>query len=432
MLKFYVTFFSCNIQYKIYDWCVVLYFKHNELVEKYNVSLKTIHNWIDSAKRNKLDLELLENGRIYIANTTGNIAALERLVEKGKKYRNTLHHKTATPNPEFYELYSRKQILDIISNLDIHGEIPRQYNYFDGGATNWEKFADRMWAEKTPNLLKSTVELLRANFSAIDLLVQGHDHINVIDIGPGNAMPVRELLTHLLDNGKLHRYIALDISETMLEIAERNIKSWFGDKVKFEGYVRDITYERFDDIIVDDMLDNNADKTINLALLLGATPMNFPAPYDILKVIYSSMGHDDLLIYTDKPDTEAERHYFNFNPEPGVINSLSPNHRLMFDLLNIDESLYDVEMSFNEQKRLRYIRVKLRVALTIKFQFKDSERNVNLDKGDTILLWRVWHQTALEIISEFEKTGFMLLQSSLTKDRQFMLTISGVDAKLSA
>lgn len=411
----------------------VLYFKHNDLVEKYNVSLKTIHNWIDSAKRNKLDLELFEkNGRMYIANTTGNAAALERLVEKGKKYRNTLHHKIATPNPEFYELYSRKQILDIISNLDIHGEIPRQYNYFDGGATSWERFAERMWAEKTPNLLKSTVELLRANLSAIDMLVEGHDLINVIDIGPGNAMPIRELLTHLLENGKLHRYIALDISESMLEIAERNIKSWFGDKVKFEGYVRDITYERFDDIIVDDMLNKNADKTINLALLLGATPMNFPAPNDILKVIYSSMGHDDLLIYTDKPDSEAERHYFNFNPEPGIINALSPNHRLMFDLLNIDESLYDVEMSFNEHKRQRQIRVRLKMALTITFKFKNGERSVNLEKGDSILLLRAWHMSALEIISEFEKTGFTLLQSSLTKDRQFLLTISGVDAKLSA
>jgi uncharacterized SAM-dependent methyltransferase len=388
-----------------------------------------VHNWIDASKHKKLGLKLHEQkGRTYIANIPQNILLLEQFAEKGKKYRNSLHHKTATPTPEFYNLYSRKQILDIISNLTIHKEIPRQYNYFDQGSVNWERFADHQWEEKTPNLLKGTIDLLRANFEAIDRLVKGHSLINVIDIGPGNALPVRDLLNHLLEKGILHRYIAIDISEEMLHIAGRNIKEWFGDSVQFEGHVRDITFERFDDLLVDDMLDKNAEETINLALLLGATPMNFQAPYDLLKVIYSSLGHDDLLIYTDKPDTEADRRYFAVNADPGA-SALSAKYSFIFDLLNIDESLYDVEMGFNVEQRVRYIRVRLKVALTIKFEFENGERNVKFDKGDTILLWRAWHQTALELISEFDKTGFTLLQSSLTKDRQYFLSISGVEAK---
>jgi uncharacterized SAM-dependent methyltransferase len=409
----------------------VLYFKHSELAEIYHVSLKTVHNWIDSAKQGKIALQLHEhNGKTYIANNAANVASLEAQAEKGKKYRNNLHHKIATPTDDFYSIYSRKQILDIISNLSIQREIPRQYNYFDEGAVNWEKFALKQETDEGPSLLKSTIELLRANYNAIDLLIGAHDQVNVIDIGPGNAVPVKELLEHLLDKGILHRYIALDISEEMLQIAKRNIKEWFGDRVKFEGYVRDITYERFDDLIVDDMLDKDAGRTLNLALLFGATPMNFPAPYDILKVIYSSMGAEDLLIYTDKPDTAAERRSFDVNAGAAATTALSPKYSFIFDLLNIDESFYDVEMSFNSQKRVRFIQVRLKVGLTIKFQFENGEREVTLEKGETILLWRAWHQTALEIISEFEKVGFTLLQSSLTKDRQFLLTISGVETKL--
>jgi uncharacterized SAM-dependent methyltransferase len=405
------------------------YFKHPELTDRYHVSLKTIHNWIDAAKSKKVKLTLHEhNGRTYVADTPDNILTLTELAEKGKKYRNSVHHKIATPTPRFYELYSRKQILDIISNLTIHKEIPRQYNYFDQGAVNWERFANRMWEEKASNLLKGTIELLEANSGVIDHLTEGYNQVNVIDIGPGNALPVRKLLEHLLEKKVLHRYIAVDISEEMLRIAERNIKEWFGDKVKFEGYVRDITYERFNDLLVDDMLDKDADKTINLALLLGATPMNFQAPYDPLKVIYSSMGRDDLLVYTDKPDTEADRRYFAVNADPGA-SALSSKYSFIFDLLNIDESLYDVETGFNSEKRVRYIRVRLKVGLTIKFKFENGERNVKFNKGDTILLWRAWHQTALEVIAEFEKTGFTLLQLSLTKDRQCFLSISGVEAK---
>lgn len=405
------------------------YFKHPDLADKYHVSLKTVHNWIDAAKQGKVALRLHKTkSRTYIADTPENNLVLNQLAEKGKKYRNSLHHKTASPTPEFYDLYSRKQILDIISNLNIHKEIPRQYNYFDQGAVNWEIYAKHMWEEKASNTLKSTVKLLEANFGAIESLLGGYSRVNVIDIGIGNAMPIKDFLTRLLDKGILHRYIAIDISEEMLHIAERNIKEWFGDKIKFEGHVRDITFERFDDLLVDDMLDENADKTINLALLLGATPMNFQAPYDLLKVIYSSMGHDDLLIYTGKADSEANRRSFGVNTDPDA-SALSSKYSFIFDLLNIDESIYDVEMGFNSEKRVRYIRVRLKVDLTINFKFENGKRNIKLDKGDTILLWRAWHQTALEIITEFEKTGFTLLQASVTNNRQYFLSISGVEAK---
>jgi uncharacterized SAM-dependent methyltransferase len=407
----------------------MLYFKHSELVNDYHVSLKTVHNWIDAAKQGKLGLQLHEhNGRMYVSNTPANTLELDKLADNGKKYRNALHHKVAYPISDFYRLYSRKQILDIISNLNIHREIPRQYNYFDQGAVNWEKHSELMWNASTPNILRSTVDLINANLSTIDTLLEGHDRVNVIDIGPGNAQPVRQLLEHLLEKNVLHRYIAIDISEKMLRIAERNIKKWFGDRIRFEGYVRDITYERFDDLLVDDMLDKNADETLNLALLLGATPVNFQAPRDLLKVIYSSLGSDDLLVYSSGVDTPTNRRFFESNADAGA-SALSSKYSYIFGLLNIDESTYDVEMGFNAEKRVRYIRVRLKVGLTINFKFKNGERNVKLDKGDTILLWRAWHQTALEIITDFGETGFTLLQASLTKDRQFLLSISGVETK---
>ena len=405
----------------------MVYFKHSELVNDYHVSLKTVHNWIDAAKQGKLDLVLHEqNGRFYIANTPANSLILKNLADKGKKYRNTLHHKIVTPKPEFYDLYTRRQMLDIISNLTIHHEIPRQYNYMDGGANNWDRYAKRLWKEENPNLLKSTIELIKTNLNDIDRLLGSAKRVNIIDIGPGNALPVKELLAHLISKDKLNRYIAIDISESMLDIARHNISEWFGDAVEFEGFVKDITYERFDDVLVDDMLGTDADGIVNVAVLLGATPMNFRAPYDALKAIRRSLGQKDLLLYSDKPDTEMDRRYFNFNPESDSVAVLSPNHRFIFDLLNIDDSLYDVEMGFNEQKRIRFIRVRLKSALTIDFKFQAGQRQVKLQKGDTVLLWRAWHQTTFELVSGFEEVGFTLLQASLTEDRQYLLTISGV------
>jgi SAM-dependent methyltransferase len=404
------------------------YFKHSELVNDYHVSLKTVHNWIDAAKQGKLELSLCnKNGRTYIASTPANHLVLDTLANNGKKYRNTLHHKIISPKPEFYSTYNRRQVLDIISNLTIHHELPQQYNYLDGGAINWDDWMNRLADDDSTNILKGTVELINDNLDSLDKLLDGYKKVNIIDVGVGNAHPSRPLLEHLAGKGTLNRYIAIDISQGMLNIAKQNVTKWLGDKARFEGHVRDISYERFDDLLIDDMLGNKANETLNLVLVLGSTVANFRFPMDVLRVIYGSMGSQDLLLYTRKPDTRVSRHYFDFSIDK-ADTTISPLFTHALGLLNIDPSLYTAEMGFNEETRMRYIQIRLKTAFTIRFSFGNSVRDVVFEKGDTILLLRVWHQTILELISQFDEMGFTLLQSSLTKDREYLLTISGVVA----
>jgi SAM-dependent methyltransferase len=404
------------------------HFKPSELAKEYHVSMKTVYNWVDAAKQGKIDLELVEDdGRTYIANKQSNVAVLRQLAQGGKKYRNVRFHKVINPKAEFYDLYKPEQILDIITNLRAHGEIPRQYNYFDRGAHDWDMRMQRDVKQAgISNTLKGTQELIHINLPAIDRLTDGYSKVNVIDIGPGNGMPIRELLEHLLDRGTLHRYVALDISEEMLGIAERNIGEWFGDRIAFEGYVRDITYERFNDLLVDDMLAKDADDVLNLVLILGDLHVNFRDFVDPFRTIYGSMDSKALLLCTTKPDTETSRHYFEFSVNPGE-NKLASSHTLLFDLFSLTEDLYDVEMDFDIELRMRYVRIRLKTSLTIRFRFKGSVHDVNLEKGSTILVLRVWHLTPVDTINELKRVGLTLLQSSMTKDRNYLLTIFGME-----
>jgi len=204
----------------------MLYFKKAELAETYHISEKTVTNWIREAKDGKLNLELREEqGRAWIANTTRNIELIEQLVERRKKFRNSRGLKAITPKPEFYELYNQQQIFDITSSLDIYHEVAPDYTYFNGGAEYWDKYAQRLASETVPNLLTSTIKQLKTNQGYIDDLISKYKRVNIVDIGPGNALPVKELLQHLLDQGNLGRYIALDISPSILKVAERNIRS---------------------------------------------------------------------------------------------------------------------------------------------------------------------------------------------------------------
>jgi uncharacterized SAM-dependent methyltransferase len=402
----------------------MLYFKNTELAETYHVSLRTVLNWVEASKEGKLDLELYKyNDRDYVANTTKNISKIESIVEERKKYRNTRGFKVISPKPDFYELFDKQQIFDIISYLEGYHEIERQYNYFDGGADAWDTYAKKLVAEEGPNTIKSTIKLLNVNQSYIEGLLSKYKRVNIIDVGVGNALPVKEFLGQLLDRGKLGRYIAIDISPRMLKIARDNINQWYNGRVNFEGHILDINYDRFTNFLANEYLKEDSKETANLVLLLGGTDSNLRAPDGAFKTIHDSMNASDFLIYTNKLDTPRSRKYFDFSVEPK--NSVPPpTHRMMVDLLNIDESLYTLELGYNEQLCSRYEQLRLNTALSIKFDFADGTRLVDFHKGDAILIWRAWQQSAYNVIDQFEKNGFYPIHISQTVDHEYILIVA--------
>ncbi len=404
----------------------MLYFTNQELAEANHVSVRTVRNWIDAAREGKLDLTLHSKGqRYYIANTSKNTLIIKDLVSKNKKYRPHRAQKTVMPQSKFYDLYTQEQLYDIASNLEINREIPRQYNYFGEGADNWDKYAQHLVDETSPNYLKSTIELYQINKAYVDDILEVYDQVNVIDIGVGNALPTRGLLEHLIEKGKMGRYIALDVSPQMLSIARKNIEDWFGDTITFEGFNTDITHDRFGYLLADEYIKTDSEKTTNLLLFTGGTIANFKKQGSVLEVIHDSMGIHDYLIHTQKLDTESSRRQFNFDPKSGNPG-LAPIHRYIFDLLNIDESFYEMDMGYDPTVKERYIRVRLKIALSIKFRFEGGERIVDFNKGDGILLWRAHQNSLFEVVRLFTNADFYPLQISQTNQDGYVMTISRI------
>jgi len=404
----------------------MLYFKTSEIIEKYHVSAKTVANWVRDAKDGKLDLKLrIEGNKAWIANTPNNIALIKELIAKRKKFRNTLSLKEVSPTPEFYNLYNPRQIFDITNSLDIYREIPFQYGYFDGGAELWDKYVQKLASETSVNALNATVKLLEVNRGYIDEVISNYKRVNVIDIGAGNGLPVKEFLAHIKSQGKLGRYIAVDISSSMIDIARQNIANWFDNSISFEGYEADITHDRFSDPLVKEVIGKAAKDTINIVLVLGGTLSNLRSPDNAMQTIHDSMNRQDIMIYTRKLDSETTRQYFDFGISE-KMPSIDPKTAMILDLMNIDESLYDVEMGFDSFQSERYIRVRLKTALNLKFSFAEGDRIVSIDRGESILLWRSWHQSATEIVQQLGRNGFTAFHASQSMSKDYILAISSI------
>jgi hypothetical protein len=193
--------------------------------------------------------------------------------------------------------------------------------------------------------------------------------------------------------------------------------------VACECHKLDISRDRFSAILAEDYIKNSAKHTGNLILFLGGTLQNFKKRNVPLQVINDSMGANDLLIHTQKLDSVDTRRHFDFNVQPGN-QVVPPIHGLVVDLLNIDPSLYDLELGYDEVRRERYERIRLKASATIKFNFKHGERLISLEKGEPILLWRASQDKALDIIQLFDQTDFYVLQTSQTDDEEYILTIS--------
>lgn len=402
------------------------YFKNTELAKLYHVSEKSVRNWIEATESGKLDLQLFEkNNKNYIANTSKNTILIENLVEKGKKFKNTRGSKTVHPHSKFYEQYSQDQIFDIISSIDIYRELPYEYSFFGKGAHLWDEYAQSLLKNPAPNPLTNTIQLLDLTRDYLDKALAGYGKINIVDVGAGNSLPVKRLLKDLLDEGKLHRYIALDISGEMIEIAKKNIREWFDDKVPFEGHVKDIRHQRFDDLVAADSFGSKDNAIVNVVLFLGGTIANFRQPERVLANIHESMGKHDLLIMSRRLDSPSARRYFDF-----VTGNDRASHifrgKMLLELLGIDASMYSMEQFFDEGDRARKVEVALNVALTINFEFKGQTRSISLNKDDRILLWRATHQTLYEVIQQFKEAYFNPLLTAKSKDRQYVELISAI------
>lgn len=401
------------------------YFSNSELVDLYDVSDKAVRNWIEAASQHRLSLELYEHkGKSYIADTVRNVSILEELAEKGKKFRNKRTHRDVHPTDEFYKTYAPNQILDIVNNLSKYSELPNSYLYFGKGAEYWGAYLEKLLEAGSGNTLTNTIDTIQLNAGYIKRLLEPYKKVNIVNICIGNCASIQGIIEEIRKVNKLGRIIAIDLSQDMINISEKKLASHFGGDIVLEGYLRDVSHQRFNDI-----LDPNAfgdqKHTVNLCFFLAGPIVNFREPDQALHVIRDSMSKNDLLITTLKRDIPEARRFFDFNLD-NDRRLLSAYNRTLLDLLNIKEELYEFEQSYDPSKKLRSMKIYPKYSLTLYFTLEGKETIVELKKGQPVMLWRAWHHSDQEIANRFRKNGFEIVQTSQSPDERLNFLITKV------
>lgn len=403
------------------------YFKKAELAQIYHVSEKSVRNWIEATNQGKLHLELYElDGRRYIANTINNTQIIKGLVERGRKYKNTRAYKIIEPRPDFYRRYNETQVLDIITSLSKRHEFPFQYCHVGKGGAECTKYYHRLWRDEIPNCLTFSSAALVENAHYLRSVLGLNAAINVIEIGGRNGLVIRDFLGLLQEQNALRKYIDIDVSEEMLELASHNLPKWLGTDIQVNTYVRDVRHDYLGDILAQEKFIYEDEGVVkNLLLFLGGTIYNLPSPTHALLNIKESMGENDLFVLTDTNDTEERRRYFDFNAE--FDERILPfKEKFLLDTLNIDVSCYEVEQFYNEAERARIIQARLKIDLSLDFKLRGRRWRVDFRKGEVIVLWYAWHSTLPEWVAQLNRAGFEVLRTTTSPDNQFIFTVCQV------
>ncbi len=318
------------------------------------------------------------------------------------------------PVKEFYDTFDEGQIINIINDLVFKRQIKVKYTYFDDGAEYWDDYYFN-----TP-ITKSLNELKPILFDDILYYLQESKSFNLIDIGPGNGYPIKDWVSGLCDIGILLNYIAVDISEDINSIVQKNFSEWFPN-LGFQKYMKDIEYSEMSRIFIENKMgySQDLDSIANVVVHFGNTICNHDDRIGVLKNISRGMDSNDLLVFSYTTDSNKNKILHKY-----ASTSLGDKrHGLVAKLIGIDLDKCKVETTYSPEINARIKYLILDSDYEINFKFFGGIKKVALQKGEKIHLWRHYLLAQEILLQELEEVGLEHLCLQFDKSRSNCVVI---------
>lgn len=319
------------------------------------------------------------------------------------------------PSSEFYNVFSKVEILDIINALESRREIPLKYSYKGGGANIWDKFYLKYIIPTWYRTSNVEIELLKTNFEYLNGDYQKCEKVNIIDVGAGNSYPVKAFIARLIKLKRINKYTALDISDNLLDVAANNIKKWF-PAIDFNNYRLDIENTP----IPKTVLKSEAENTANIFLHLGVTIANHSHRNQVFKNFRDSMDKNDLLVFTNEIGSNSQ---WDGIARGGCKYHVDQVYRWLTNNLGLKNEDCELIRKYDLATDSIVANIRFRHRCKIDFDYLGIEKNIEIAAGEEITIWRHHKFTIPELIQEIEQAGLKLVHYSTNKYSSHLMVI---------
>jgi uncharacterized SAM-dependent methyltransferase len=308
-------------------------------------------------------------------------------------------------------MFSHRQLSELITAIKGRSEIPLKFSYITKKGTKvWDRIA-KLRGVNPRGINSVESNLLSAKADAFLSSFKNLKKLNIIDIGPGNASPVMLLLNRLNDMGVEFRYVPVDISMEMLNLAEKNVRKAFPN-IPIKKVQLDFELGNFPEITYD--LRKNGYQ--NFMLFLGSTLGNQSDRNRVLTNFRDSMTSDDylaigvelvnlykidkLLLQYDVPEVKAmgfaTAEYLGLKQSDGEFE------------IKFDTERHQVEVDFRMLKNRR---------------LKIAEENIVLEKDDRLLLFISHKFTEWLFAKVLAEVGFRIELLTTSSEKGYSLAM---------
>ncbi|AVH66001.1 L-histidine N(alpha)-methyltransferase [Nostoc sp. 'Peltigera membranacea cyanobiont' N6] len=330
--------------------------------------------------------------------------------------------RTAKPSSEFYSIFSEEEILGIINALEIRREIPLKYSYKGRGAKIWDDFYLKYLIPRWYRTSNVEIELLKANFNYFNENIKSGEKINVVDVGAGNSYPAKDFIQKLNKLDKINKYIALDISEELLDVSRNNLKKWF-PKVDFISSPIDIENNSIPKKLFQNKADIEIENQAKIFLHLGVTIGNHQNRDRVFKNFRDSMEKNDFLVFTNEIGSNST---WNGNVRGGCKYHVEEIYGWVKNKIGIKSEDCELVRKYDLKTDSIVANMRFHHDYTINFSLTGIDKNIEISEGEEITIWRHHKYEIPQLLQELERSGLELIQYSTDKYKSHIMVICKV------
>ena len=210
----------------------------------------------------------------------------------------------------------------------------------------------------------------------------------------------------LINWGKIHKYVALDISEELLNLSQNNFKRWF-PQIEFVSYTIDIENSSIPKVFL-----KNTEDTVNIILHLGVTIGNHQNRIGVFKNFRDSMGKNDILVFTIETGSNSD---WDGQVRGGCKYHAEQVYKWIQNNIGIKSEDCELVRKYDLETDSIVANLKLRQSYTINFTCMGIDKDIEIFEGEEITVWRHHKYEIPELMYQIERCGLQLVHSSTDK-----------------